>query len=89
MSPEWYKSFGNDATRCIITGSPKHDTLFHKQNSIVESAKVYSSLGLDPDKKTILHLLDFLRNYPMLAPSFFMRHLIPLLIFMKSIWLLI
>jgi len=70
FTTKWYESFGNDASRCVVTGSPKHDLFFEKE-PFIESSKIYSSLGLDSNKKIILHVMDFIRFYPMLAPSFY------------------
>lgn len=70
-SVEWYKSFGNDESKCIVTGNPKYDRFFEAQKEAFDKKDVLESLGLDPARKTVLHILDFIRFYPMLAPSFF------------------
>ena len=54
---DWYRAYGNDITKCVVTGKLQHDLLYLKKDNH-EREKKHSLLkiGINPDKQTILYL---------------------------------
>ena len=43
---DWYKGFGNDVSKCIITGKPGHDLLYlRRKNYRKESKEIFLKIG--------------------------------------------
>ena len=54
---DWYRAYGNDITKCIVTGKLQHD-LFNlkKDNYEREREDPLLKIGINPDKQSILYL---------------------------------
>jgi len=60
---DWYGAYGNDVSKCIITGKPAHDTLYPKSDNCKKEAEdTLLKIGADPAKKTILFIGSFFKN---------------------------
>lgn len=54
---DWYGRYGNDITKCVVTGRASYD-LNHSQKSDYrkEARELFLKIGASPDKKTILYI---------------------------------
>lgn len=60
---DWYRAYGRDVTKCVITGKLQHDILnFQKDNYEREGRNILLRSGLDTEKQTILYLPAHLKT---------------------------
>lgn len=64
MCKEIYKAFGNDESKCVVTGNPRHDILHNNPEPKLSRAKICEQLKLDPGKSIVVLLSahDYLFN---------------------------
>lgn len=60
---EWYSSFGNDTTKCKITGKPGHDLLYREKNSKDKMSKELLRMGLRLDKDIIVYIASYFKKF--------------------------
>lgn len=54
---DWCGIYGNDISKCIVTGNPKHDLIYSRRNNLKrESQALFLKIGADYNKQTILYL---------------------------------
>ena len=60
---EWYGSFGNDVTKCVVTGKLHHDAVYSNTDGYAAKGReILSSIGANPDKDIILHISSFFKG---------------------------
>jgi hypothetical protein len=59
---DYYSKYGNDASRCVVTGNIKHDLMYSRKGNLGPEAKgVLLKIGADISKQSILYLPAFFR----------------------------
>lgn len=54
---DYYGGYGNDISKCVVTGNPKYDSIDFKKNyDKNESRSFFSEIGVSPDRETILYI---------------------------------
>lgn len=62
---DWYLAYGNDITKCVITGKLQHDLLYSKKDNYENEGKnLLLKIGADSNKVTILYIPSILKTGP-------------------------
>jgi len=54
---DWYLAYGNDITKCVVTGKLQHDSIYSRKNDYeAEGKNLLLRIGANPDKEVILYV---------------------------------
>jgi|GEM_PF-5757165 len=59
---DWYGCYGNDISKCEITGNPRHDIICSDERDDSRTRARLSDIGIDPDKDLILFIPVFFKS---------------------------
>ena len=70
---EWYGAYGNNISKCIVTGKPSHDLVYFKKDDYEKiSQEALLKIGADPTKETILYIASFFKDVEhLICPYYF------------------
>lgn len=73
---DWYGAYGNDTSKCVVTGKPEHDlSHFRKNNYKEESQNAFLKIGADPNKETIFYVPGNFKNARYLRSVYYTQDL--------------